>query len=63
MMKAVSDIASTYDVKLSVFMEKRMACGIGVCLSCVCETNGGSNGYSRVCKEGPVFEAKEIVWS
>jgi len=63
MMKAVSDIAKQHGVRLYVLMEKRMACGIGVCLSCVCRTTtGGSSGYSRVCKEGPVFNANEILW-
>lgn len=40
-------------------LEERMACGVGACLGCVVLT---LEGYKRVCKEGPVFEAKEIVW-
>jgi len=40
-------------------MEEHMACGIGACLGCVVKTR---DGYTRICKEGPVFEAKEIVW-
>ncbi|MDA8351214.1 MAG: hypothetical protein M0038_20900 [Pseudomonadota bacterium] len=47
-----------------------MACGIGACQSCVCETwtaNGaGKQGqeveYRLVCKDGPVFRAEEVVW-
>ena len=60
MMKAIYDLTRPRDVRLHVLMEKRMACGIGVCLSCVCKTN---QGYARVCRDGPVFEASEIVWT
>jgi NAD(P)H-flavin reductase len=63
MMKAVADVANAHGVRLYVLMEKRMACGIGVCLSCVCRTTTGHAGYSRVCREGPVFDANELVWS
>lgn len=41
------------------FIEETMACGIGVCMGCVCETQ---TGYKRVCKEGPVFKGSEIKW-
>jgi len=64
MMKTLDRITTEYGVRLKVLMEKRMACGIGVCLSCVCETKkeAGEVGYSRVCADGPVFDAGEIVW-
>lgn len=41
-----------------VSLEKRMACGVGACLGCVVETK---DGMKRVCKDGPIFEASEIV--
>ena len=41
-------------------LEKRMACGSGVCLSCVCQT---SKGNQRVCYEGPVFPAREVIFN
>ena len=63
MMKAVDEITRPRAVRLYVLMEKRMACGIGVCLSCVCRTTSAGSGYSRVCKDGPVFDANQIVWS
>jgi len=63
MMKAVYDITKPRDIALKVLMEKRMACGVGVCLSCVCKTKTGPHGYSRVCTEGPIFDADEIEWS
>jgi len=62
MMKAIARICERYGIRLMVFMEKRMACGIGVCLSCVCRTQNGKPHYSRVCTEGPIFEANEVVW-
>lgn len=64
MMKALVPIAKKYDISLKVLMEKRMACGIGVCLSCVCETKTktGEGKYTRVCTDGPIFDANEIIW-
>lgn len=46
-------------VKCYVSLEEHMACGVGVCLGCVVKT---VSGYQRVCKEGPVFDIKDIVW-
>ncbi|MDR1017108.1 MAG: dihydroorotate dehydrogenase electron transfer subunit [Lachnospiraceae bacterium] len=43
--------------KLYVSMENRMACGIGACLVCTCET---TKGNKRACKDGPVFLANEV---
>ena len=63
MMKAIFGTTRKAGVDLYVLMEKRMACGIGVCLSCVCRTKTGHSGYSRVCKDGPIFNANEIVWN
>jgi dihydroorotate dehydrogenase electron transfer subunit len=64
MMKEIYKITTEYKIPLQVFMEKRMACGIGVCLSCVCKTKKNDKAtYSRVCVEGPLFNAEEIVWS
>jgi dihydroorotate dehydrogenase electron transfer subunit len=40
-----------------------MACGFGVCWGCVTGIRDGEKtGYRRVCREGPVFDAKEVVW-
>lgn len=59
MMKAVSEIAAEKGVPCQVSLEEYMACGIGACLGCVVETVSGNR---RVCKDGPVFDAKEIIW-
>ena len=39
-------------------LEKKMACGIGACLGCTCETKSGEG--KSVCKNGPVFDAMEV---
>lgn len=59
MLRAVSGLASETGLKAYLSLEAQMACGIGACLGCVVRTR---IGYSRVCKEGPVFEAGEILW-
>lgn len=48
------------DKKIYLSTESRMACGIGACIGCSIETE---EGYLRVCKEGPVFEAREVFYS
>ena len=42
-----------------VSLEARMGCGFGACMGCSIET---TNGPKRVCKEGPVFEATEVIF-
>lgn len=46
-----------------VAMEQRMACGMGVCLSCVrlFDTESGDKQFLRVCREGPVFSIRDVV--
>ncbi|MFM1535041.1 dihydroorotate dehydrogenase electron transfer subunit [Helcococcus ovis] len=36
--------------------ESRMACGVGVCMACVCKAKKSEDNYYRICKEGPVFK-------
>lgn len=59
MLKEISRIAGQYKIAAEVSLEAHMACGIGACLGCVINT---ITGQQRVCKEGPVFKADEIVW-
>lgn len=40
-------------------MEQQLGCAMGVCLACVTPT---VHGYKRVCRDGPVFSAEELVW-
>ena len=65
MLRALKEYALEQKVRLYVSLEERMACGIGACLACVCES-AGVDGHSfvhnkRVCKDGPVFNAGEVV--
>lgn len=65
MLRGVKEFAMREDVRAYLSLEERMACGIGACLGCVCETTG-VNDHSkvhnaRVCKDGPVFEAREVL--
>ena len=44
-------------------LENHMACGFGVCWGCVVAVREGDRtAYRRVCREGPVFDAREVVW-
>jgi len=52
-------IAQTVGTNGQMSMEERMGCGVGICVGCSIETK---SGIQRVCKEGPVFNAEEIVW-
>ncbi len=64
MLRALKAYAGEKNMTCYVSMEERMACGIGACLACVCnstEKDAHSNVKNkRICKEGPVFNAKEV---
>ena len=59
MMEGVAKLAYEHDIDCQVSLEKRMACGIGVCLGCTFEGKR-TKKRRKVCTEGPVFEAKEV---
>ena len=64
MLRALKEYAEKYHIECWISMEERMACGIGACLACVCqskEKDAHSNVKNkRICKEGPVFRAEEV---
>jgi len=64
MMEAVAKLAEQADVPCQVSLETPMACGIGICFSCVAKVCDGSGewDYKRTCVEGPVFDAEKIRW-
>jgi len=63
MQHAVAKLCERYDVPCQVSLEERMGCGVGACLVCACATQENGRQYmSRVCKDGPVFDAGEVVW-
>lgn len=56
MLKAIHDLNETAEIQIS--MESHMACGIGACLGCTVESV--DNEFIRVCKDGPVFDSREV---
>lgn len=64
MMAAMAKIAVNYQAPCQVSLETPMACGIGICFSCVAKVRDEHGGwdYRRTCVEGPVFEATAIDW-
>ncbi len=65
MLMATAAEAERRGVRCMVSLEERMGCGVGACLVCVCKTigEGGAEKYSHVCKDGPVFDSREVVWN
>lgn len=65
MMRKVAEGCQARDIPCEVSMETPMACGIGICFSCVAmvrETADAPWDYKRTCVEGPVFDSTRIVW-
>ena len=66
MLKAVGKIADEFKVPAELSMDEHMCCGVGVCLTCVIPVKAGPAlrdwEYQRTCTEGPVFDARQIVW-
>ena len=64
MMEKVAALALARDIPCEVSLETPMACGIGICFSCVARVDDGQGGwyYRRTCVEGPVFDARRIRW-
>ena len=65
MMAIVAQIAERAGLPCQVSLETPMACGIGACFSCVAKVRqaDGTWDYKRTCVEGPVFDARRIVWN
>ncbi|HVX10528.1 MAG TPA: dihydroorotate dehydrogenase electron transfer subunit [Pirellulales bacterium] len=64
MMAAVAKLAARYGVRCEVSLETPMACGIGICFTCVARVRDEQGGwdYRRTCVEGPVFDARSIFF-
>lgn len=64
MLRAVKAYALKHNIEAYVSLEEKMACGIGACLACVCQSTQidehSQVHNKRVCKEGPVFNVKEV---
>jgi dihydroorotate dehydrogenase electron transfer subunit len=65
MLAAVARLADKKNIDCQVSLERRMACGIGLCQSCAveCKVDGASETvYKTCCEQGPVFDGKEVVF-
>lgn len=63
MLEAVARLAEAFGVPAEVSLDQHLCCGVGACLTCVVpvKTSDGWE-YQRACTEGPVFDAKQILW-
>ena len=59
MLRALIAVAERENLPCYISLEERMGCGIGACLVCVCDLTNGKK--ARVCKDGPVFNANEVI--
>lgn len=59
MLRALKGLVEKENLNCYVSLEERMGCGIGACLVCVCDLTNGQR--ARVCKDGPVFKANEVI--
>ena len=59
MLRALQALVQKENLPCYVSLEERMGCGIGACVVCVCDKTNGAK--ARVCKDGPVFNANEVV--
>ena len=60
MLRNVARVAQEFGLPCQVSMEERMGCGVGACLVCACDMADGSRKH--VCKDGPVFDSREVDW-
>ncbi|HEY3787268.1 MAG TPA: dihydroorotate dehydrogenase electron transfer subunit [Urbifossiella sp.] len=64
MLHSLKKLAAKWDVPCQVSLETPMACGVGICFSCVTKvkTPDGGWDYKRVCVDGPAFDAAGLAW-
>lgn len=63
MLKAIQVLATEKNIPCQISLEEKMACGLGVCLGCAVKkanTPNGTTEYWHVCKNGPVFNSKDV---
>jgi dihydroorotate dehydrogenase electron transfer subunit len=64
MLRQVTALARRYDIPVQVAVEELMACGVGVCMTCVLPV-AGTDGITRMvrsCVDGPVFRGEQVRW-
>lgn len=63
MLKGIAKMCEDFSAECYVSLEQRMGCGVGACLVCACKTKENDGEHFRhVCKNGPIFNAKEVVF-
>lgn len=66
MMRAVGEICIARDIECQLAMERHMACGMGTCQSCIVKIRDDNEqgwSYKLCCADGPVFDARNILWA
>ena len=59
MLRKVVALTEEMEVPCQISVEEVMACGVGACMGCAVRAREG--GYLLVCRDGPVFDGKELV--
>jgi dihydroorotate dehydrogenase electron transfer subunit len=63
MLEAVAAFAQQHELSCQVSVETLMPCGLGVCLGCAVKVrNADGYDYKRACVDGPIFDAREVLW-
>jgi len=60
MMEACAKVCGQHRVSHLAVMEEMMACGVGICVACVCQT---AKGQKKVCLDGPIFDGADVQWT
>jgi dihydroorotate dehydrogenase electron transfer subunit len=59
MYRTLANMPILNDKPTQISLEARMGCGLGICYGCTIRTR---NGLKQVCKDGPVFDLKDVIW-
>jgi dihydroorotate dehydrogenase electron transfer subunit len=64
MMREIARHSAEHELRCQVLLEERMGCGVGACMACTCKirSDNGEVLRKRLCVDGPVFNANEVVW-
>jgi len=64
MLRQITALAGRYDIPVQAAVEEAMACGVGVCMTCVLPVIGsdGITRMARSCVDGPVFRGEQVRW-
>ena len=64
MLRGIKQYAAEQNIRCEISLEEKMACGVGACLACVCQTKNVDEHSkvhnARICADGPVFYAEEV---